>query len=543
MIKSKGTSMPSLRAAIQYLIFTAGGGKTTELLRRFLKWMADGVPPDLAAFIAFQNLDVKRIVNRLGGAGKDYPHVQTLHSLAKFHAQIESTRIYNERWHRKFCNTLGVKYSRPSSTLFDRSDDDQEHEVGLALHIWHTSRHLLGYDLDEDQIDPDRAYDKAPDHKKKSISRSEFRRLIRRYIDFKKEYGLADFTDFFFRALQTKEPVGITHAAFDEVQDFTPLMWRYLMRIAEEATEVVCAGDPDQSIFSFAGVEDALYKSLLENSDDVQEDFRTKRCAIEIMAYAEAALRSVPDRRLQPASHHGHVRLLRSKDPILPDGKTCAVLSRNRNHLKGIGQRLLRAGVAYTGEGSPLTEEFCGAMWAFYRGLKGEALTYEEHRSYSKILQRTHPWALPSRPDQVWRSMIDRYPNTVAFTPGLLGLEDSLVKSLYKDPLAILRADPTSGKDYISEAEFGFVSVLFDQVGFKLFERPPLYHLSTIHAAKGGEWDWVNVCHQALASCSDLGALNKDEERRLKFVAMTRARTGLYSFGTKKASYDYLSFL
>jgi DNA helicase-2/ATP-dependent DNA helicase PcrA len=55
--------------------------------------------------------------------------------------------------------------------------------------------------------------------------------------------------------------------------------------------------------------------------------------------------------------------------------------------------------------------------------------------------------------------------------------------------------------------------------------------LSTVHSAKGGEWDVVHVLHLADGmfpsdmACRDPGAI--DEERRLLYVAVTRARDGL----------------
>ena len=55
--------------------------------------------------------------------------------------------------------------------------------------------------------------------------------------------------------------------------------------------------------------------------------------------------------------------------------------------------------------------------------------------------------------------------------------------------------------------------------------------LSTIHSAKGGEWDVVHVIHAADGMIpSDMSTGDADEieeERRLLYVAMTRARDAL----------------
>jgi DNA helicase-2/ATP-dependent DNA helicase PcrA len=73
--------------------------------------------------------------------------------------------------------------------------------------------------------------------------------------------------------------------------------------------------------------------------------------------------------------------------------------------------------------------------------------------------------------------------------------------------------------------------------------------LSTIHSAKGGEWDAVHVIHLADGSLpSDMATGNDEEieeERRLLYVAMTRARDHLwcyvplrYHVGLGRARYD-----
>src|SRR5581483_7021182 len=58
--------------------------------------------------------------------------------------------------------------------------------------------------------------------------------------------------------------------------------------------------------------------------------------------------------------------------------------------------------------------------------------------------------------------------------------------------------------------------------------------LSTVHSAKGGEWDVVHVIHAADGMIpSDMSTGDDDEieeERRLFYVALTRARDHLYVY-------------
>jgi DNA helicase-2/ATP-dependent DNA helicase PcrA len=88
-----------------------------------------------------------------------------------------------------------------------------------------------------------------------------------------------------------------------------------------------------------------------------------------------------------------------------------------------------------------------------------------------------------------------------------------------------------------NRAQFLAELTLDPPAGTSDLARPPLLDddyliLSTIHSAKGGEWDVVFVIHASdgnIPSDMALGDLDGlEEERRLLYVALTRARDHLY---------------
>ncbi len=84
---------------------------------------------------------------------------------------------------------------------------------------------------------------------------------------------------------------------------------------------------------------------------------------------------------------------------------------------------------------------------------------------------------------------------------------------------------------FISELTLDPPTSTADLAGPPLLDEDYLI-LSTIHSAKGGEWDAVHVIHAAdgmIPSDMSTGdAESVEEERRLFYVALTRARTALY---------------
>ncbi len=86
---------------------------------------------------------------------------------------------------------------------------------------------------------------------------------------------------------------------------------------------------------------------------------------------------------------------------------------------------------------------------------------------------------------------------------------------------------------FLSELALDPPSSTSDLAGPPLLDEDYLI-LSTIHSAKGGEWDVVHVLHAADGMIpSDMSTGNQDEieeERRLFYVALTRARDNLYVY-------------
>ena len=94
-----------------------------------------------------------------------------------------------------------------------------------------------------------------------------------------------------------------------------------------------------------------------------------------------------------------------------------------------------------------------------------------------------------------------------------------------KTPLSLQAEDPETGLTLDPPASTG------DLAGPPLLDEDWLV-LSTIHSAKGCEWDEVHVIHATDGSIPSDMATGDDEqieeERRLLYVALTRARDGLF---------------
>jgi DNA helicase-2/ATP-dependent DNA helicase PcrA len=119
---------------------------------------------------------------------------------------------------------------------------------------------------------------------------------------------------------------------------------------------------------------------------------------------------------------------------------------------------------------------------------------------------------------------------------------EPLVEARYSSPQARLQdleqleqaaGNYATRSRFLSELALDPPSSTSDLAGPPLLDEDYLI-LSTVHSAKGGEWDVVHVIHAADGMIpSDMSTGNQDdieEERRLFYVALTRARDNLYVY-------------
>jgi DNA helicase-2/ATP-dependent DNA helicase PcrA len=101
------------------------------------------------------------------------------------------------------------------------------------------------------------------------------------------------------------------------------------------------------------------------------------------------------------------------------------------------------------------------------------------------------------------------------------------------DQLEQLAAKASSRSRFLSDLTLDPPTSTSDLAGPPLLDEDYVV-LSTIHSAKGGEWDVVHLIHAADGMIpSDMATGNADqveEERRLFYVALTRARDALYVY-------------
>jgi len=105
-------------------------------------------------------------------------------------------------------------------------------------------------------------YNEAEDY---SLSYQKLVQVHEQNEEYKTKMGKQDFVDMIALYPTMADPIHLDLLIVDEAQDLTPLQWTMVRHMAETAAEVVIAGDDDQAIHRWAGVDVRQFLRCSEN--------------------------------------------------------------------------------------------------------------------------------------------------------------------------------------------------------------------------------------------------------------------------------------
>jgi len=311
---------------IARLIGAAGSGKTTELLRIMEAALPKlGNDPMRLGFASFTRAARAEAVSRAATAWGVPPSrldgegwFRTVHSTAKRclgvgPGQLLGGTAADTEW---ISNALGVRVS----TSIDDDTGRQKFvggQEGAALTCWDRARSTL-QPLAEVVRKMRRLDDEVPDY-------AAVVRVSERYELAKRLEDRLDFTDLLMRftgfvlhpvdGVQRTEPEGelppVSAWLFDEQQDASPLLDAACKRLVSADSVKWCyvVGDPFQAIFGFAGSSAECFLGWPAEKERMMP--KSYRCPKPILDLGERCLRRMYrgyfDRKVAPADHEGRI--------------------------------------------------------------------------------------------------------------------------------------------------------------------------------------------------------------------------------------------
>jgi DNA helicase II / ATP-dependent DNA helicase PcrA len=311
---------------IARLIGAAGSGKTTELLRIMEAALPKlGNDPLRLGFASFTRAARAEAVGRAASAWNVAPSMldgegwfRTVHSTARrclglASGQLIGNTVADTEW---ISNALGVKVS----TSIDEDTGRQRFiggQTGAALECWARARNTL-HPLEETVRRMRRVDDDVPDY-------AAVVRVAERYEMAKRIEDRLDFADLLLRfsgfrvtpqgEVDRIEPEGdlpnVSAWLFDEQQDASPLLDAACKRLVSADSVKWCyvVGDPFQAIFGFAGSSAECFLGWPAEKERTMP--KSYRCPKPILELGERCLRRMYrgyfDRKVAPADHEGSI--------------------------------------------------------------------------------------------------------------------------------------------------------------------------------------------------------------------------------------------
>lgn len=322
-----------------------------------------------------------------------------------------------------------------------------------------------------------------------------------------------DFDDMLFEPLRA----GIVKAEYDwvlidEAQDTNVcrrLMASHMLKYGAEGAptpRVVAVGDPHQAIYGFTGADNDSLELIKQNFGCIEMPLTTTyRCPKAVVRHAQQWVSHIHAAESAP---EGEVREIEDSEFRLLNGKDLiagvAVLCRNTKPLVATALRLARANIPCRVEGRELgqglyklAQRVCGK--GSLRDLESKL---EDHRA--KECRRFR--------EKKQQSKIDTLNDQC---DSLLAIFDSL------DPGAQIYDLKAKIDTIFGDSEAGAL--------------PDRLILSTVHKAKGREWDVVYLYgrDQYMPSKWATQDWEKEQEKNLIYVAVTRAKKTLVEVRTK----------
>jgi hypothetical protein len=473
-----------------------GCGKTETLLSEVERLLKEGLEPEEICFVTFTKRAAREAVVRAAekfGFGEErFRWFRTLHSLCFRCGDYSRGDVLAGRALEEFADWCGVEFTPHRSTTW--LEGWQGPRMGdRIMHLENLAR-VSGKELQE-------VYD-TTEH---DLPWSEVRRVAADLETFKSARGMVDYTDMLTNfTLGAPARLGIRALLVDEAQDLSVLQWAVVVRLAETHTLVsfVVAGDDDQAIYEWAG---AAVEDFIKLPGQARVLSQSWRVPSEVQKIAGEVIGRVDNRRpkdWKARPETGEVVRAVGFDEVDIEEGAGETLILARNHIwleRDVAPVLRREGVYFSISGEPsVSGETLAAVrgWELWR--RGEQIPAE--------LARTLQLWLP--PENRGREVTGEEDLVSAMNLGIQAQTPWHVAltRMPVDEVAYILAMRTRGET---------------------LQGVPRVRLSTIHGSKGGQADHVVVLTDMSSRSFKDYEREPDQETRVWYVAVTRARQRL----------------
>ena len=480
-----------------------GTGKTTRLLKYVKTFLKLGTPLDKIGYFAFTKKAANEAKNRMLDSFPDLTekklkHFRTLHSLAFWKLGMKKSEVMQDEHYEDIGRELGIEvtvYSEGEEKTGFVDSDSEYFNIINAARIKEVSvddeynTGMYSYDLDKNLL---------------FILRDEL-------DNYKKSFYLKDYTDMIEKFIVSKLCPKYDVVFIDEAQDLSPIQWKMFDLLKKNSKHVILAGDDDQAIYGWAGDDVKRFQQEPAKEIVLPQSYRVPK---QVQHIADNILSRIPeDRRIKKEwkarDVDGNVHPVMTLSDVPLYKGNWLILARYNDRLIKLKPELREMGIyfEYKNRKSYKTRLY-DAIQNFTRWTNGSLLSISECRDLFEYLGKD----FPQKEERMYDLKEFGYSHTQRW-------------------YEIFETEPEDSL-YIRDML---------QSGEKLSEEARV-KLSTIHSAKGGEAENVLLIldnTKTIREAVDKSPDKEDEENRIWYVGVTRAKQNLYIMTAKKEDKGY----
>lgn len=489
-----------------------GCGKTYTLIQRIRAALSDGVRPEEIAFVSFTRKAIQEAVERtleeFGLNVKQLSYFRTLHSIAFRALGLNRTNMMDKDDWTALGRNLGISFAG-----VDKADPDN----GILITDVGGSGSKYVQIIDRAryrEVSLEQEYNEAEDYDLYFEKLTQIEEASHIYKSLQSKY---DFVDLIQKALTVDFP-RFKLLIVDEAQDLTPLQLNMVQHMSDYADEVIYAGDDDQAIHRWTGVDVKKFITLTDNIEVLSQSYRLPK---RIHALSQQVAKRIHNRihkEFHPREEQGKVEYHLTLDTIPLHEGSWTIMSRTNSFVREFADWLRDAGYLYSVKGRPSIDPELGHAMIMWRLLQnGGKLTMAQALRLYDAVPKQGDYAVVKRGA---KKLLQTADPEMMFGYGDL-CDYGMLAPLNRDAMDVARLGDDD-KLYVQSLERRGESIT----------EPPRIKVSTFHAMKGGEDDNCVVFLASTKACVE--NKHQDDEHRAFYVGITRARKELHILDTDK---------
>jgi superfamily I DNA/RNA helicase len=339
------------------------------------------------------------------------------------------------------------------------------------------------------------------------VTTEQMKQTLDKYLSWKERNAKFDFVDMLQFYAKHGEAIDVDVLFLDEAQDLSLQQWQIFAIMSAKAKRIYIAGDDDQSIYSFIGADPYGFLDFKATQDEVLP--KTWRLKDNVWNFAQKIIRRVSKRKDKTISTFGeggsidyyntdvrHIEI----DP----SETTMLISPHNNQLADFAEELDSRGIPYAGRGwTPYGSSNVTAAKAYLALRAGEPIGRKDAATMLDKLgekAKAKEYRAKARTDS---------------TP-VTSVEGVNLAADWVDYL---------GRSERDRQRNATIKAVLQRSGWPGVLEPPKVSLTTYHGSKGREADHVILLTDCYRKAYDHARVNPDDERRLAYVGVTRAKS------------------